>query len=43
MYEGWIENTSGGKVVNGNPQMIKGSGIAGAVFGCLGEETLKEM
>ncbi len=40
MYEGWIENTSGGMVVvNGNPQMIKGS--AGAVFGCLGEETLK--
>lgn len=31
-----------GIVVNGNPQMIKGSGIAEAVFGCLGEEALKE-
>ncbi len=30
-------------VVNGNPQMIKGLEIAGAVFGSLGEGTLKEI
>ncbi len=30
-------------VVNGNPQMIRGSGIAGAVFGCLGEGTIKKI
>lgn len=44
MYVGLTENTSGGMVVvNGNPQIIKASGIPGAVFVCLGEETLKEI